>query len=217
MIIKWITRLCFFISTVAVAASIEAENDAFDVDAAARLFFYCESCHGVQGEGSDPIHAPALAGQVPSYVIRQLKNYRDGIRGGHQGDVYGQQMALMATNLKDDDEIEILATYVAQLPILHRPNNVADNPRDQSLFSTCVACHGRNGEGNNLLSTPKIGGLNALYLEEQLQHFINGTRGSSAQDTYGQMMRAAMTNLSNPDDVKSLANYISKLSGSSNR
>jgi cytochrome c oxidase subunit II len=46
------------------------------------------------------------------YLVTQLKNFREGVRGGHPSDPYGAQMALMASMLTDDRAIDDLAAYI---------------------------------------------------------------------------------------------------------
>ena len=80
----------------------------------AKEYFPCQSCHGVEAEGSPAIHAPALVGQSPLYLARQLRNFQNGNRGAHARDKWGAQMALMATNLAPG-VIEPLSEYISQL------------------------------------------------------------------------------------------------------
>jgi cytochrome c553 len=49
------------------------------------------------------------------YLVTQLKNYRQGIRGSHPKDMYGNQMALMAAILADDRAIDDLVSYTNSL------------------------------------------------------------------------------------------------------
>ncbi|MBK0391157.1 c-type cytochrome [Ramlibacter algicola] len=79
------------------------------------------------------------------------------------------------------------------------------------LFATCVACHGANGEGNQLLNAPRLGGQSAWYLERQLHLFKAGARGKDDKDTYGKMMAPMAATL--PDDaaIANVAAYIASL------
>lgn len=82
----------------------------------------------------------------------------------------------------------------------------------KSLYVSCVACHGQNGEGNRALGTPNIAGMDEWYINKQLQDFAAGRRGNKAGDTYGNQMRAiAVSTLSNSTARASLAAYIAKL------
>jgi len=178
------------------------------------LYFPCASCHGENGEGSEPIHAPALAGQSKEYLARQLRHYRDGLRGAHPEDVYGKQMALMRVNFRDDQTIDTLSTYISSMPAWQSTSAKADVGESvEILYQSCVACHGINGEGINELSSPKIGGLNATYLRTQLTNYRNGIRGNSDNDIFGQQMRAEISMLKDGDDISSVAAYVSNLSG----
>ena len=49
------------------------------------------------------------------YLITQLKNFRQGIRGAHPQDLYGRQMAAMAAILADDHATEDLVAYIDTL------------------------------------------------------------------------------------------------------
>ena len=86
-------------------------------DAAKGKTFYatCLACHGANGEGNKALNAPRLAGQEEWYVVRQLKNFKDGIRGADSNDIYGQQMRPMAQILPDDQAIADVAAYIATL------------------------------------------------------------------------------------------------------
>ena len=49
------------------------------------------------------------------YLVTQLKNFHQGIRGGPSEDLYGQQMASMAANLPDEAAIRNLVAYINTL------------------------------------------------------------------------------------------------------
>ena len=78
-------------------------------DAMAGREFYsvCATCHGAEGEGNQGFGAPALAGQNDWYLVTQLKNFLAGYRGNQPGDTYGQQMAIMAQTLANEDDIKV--------------------------------------------------------------------------------------------------------------
>lgn len=61
------------------------------------------------------MNAPRLAGREAWYLIRQLQNFKAGIRGSHPDDVYGRQMAPMAQILADAQAIEDVAAYLSSL------------------------------------------------------------------------------------------------------
>jgi cytochrome c oxidase subunit 2 len=69
---------------------------------------------------------------------------------------------------------------------LHSPQpNIAAG---QAQFAVCTACHGAQGEGNQMLSAPRLAGQAGWYLKRQLKNFKHGLRGSDANDSYGAQM-----------------------------
>ncbi|MEK9647822.1 MAG: c-type cytochrome [Gammaproteobacteria bacterium] len=97
--------------TLLTSTSVFAAGDASRGQA---LYATCGACHGANAEGMEALNAPALAGQEEWYVVRQLQNFKKGIRGG-AGDVYGMQMAPMAMILPDDQAMEDVAAYIKSL------------------------------------------------------------------------------------------------------
>ena len=75
----------------------------------------CSSCHGVQGQGNPAFKAPALIYQDEDYLIRQLMNFRNGVRGTERADVLGRQMAMMAKILPSDQAAEDVIAYIKSL------------------------------------------------------------------------------------------------------
>jgi cytochrome c553 len=68
----------------------------------------CGSCHGPDLKGLDPI--PGIAGRSPSYLVRQLYDFRAGVRGGPGS----ARMKPVVEKLSIGDMIS-LAAYAASL------------------------------------------------------------------------------------------------------
>lgn len=81
----------------------------------AKTYATCAACHGAQGQGIWSTRAPRLANQSDWYMERQLKNFRDGIRGAHRENFDGAQMAAIAKYLTDDQAITDLIDYMHNL------------------------------------------------------------------------------------------------------
>jgi cytochrome c oxidase subunit 2 len=77
-----------------------------------NLYATCGTCHGADGRGTQATNAPRLAGMSDWYMVTQLKNFKQGIRGAHPRDIYGPQMASMATFMADDQAINDLVAYI---------------------------------------------------------------------------------------------------------
>lgn len=175
-------------------------------------FIYCTVCHGVQVGGNRVIAAPRLSDLPAWYVERQLQGFKKGWRGVHEDDSGGHEMRPMAAILTDA-EIAEAAQYVEAVDSPLPEVTVDGNPeRGESLYGSCIACHGVNGEGNETLFSPTLAGLNDWYVVSQLSKFKAGIRGNHADDTYGQQMRAAAGLLPDEQAIRDVARYISTLS-----
>ncbi|NND91157.1 MAG: hypothetical protein HKN42_09860 [Granulosicoccus sp.] len=61
------------------------------------------------------MNAPRLAGVDDWYLVRQVNNFRRGIRGAHPQDAYGPQMRSMAAVVSDERSLDDLAYYINTL------------------------------------------------------------------------------------------------------
>ena len=59
--------------------------------------------------------APRLAGMNDWYLVRQLQHFREGVRGRHPEDFYGNQMVDMAQILVDDAALRDVTAYIGTL------------------------------------------------------------------------------------------------------
>src|ERR1700721_4244835 len=73
----------------------------------ARAIPACMACHGATGKGNEPAKFPALRGQQPGYVVKQLTDYASGTRATGPNGI----MQPIAKRLSPDD-IRNLASYV---------------------------------------------------------------------------------------------------------
>jgi cytochrome c oxidase subunit 2 len=71
----------------------------------------CGACHGADGRGIQATNAPRLKGMSDWYLVTQLKNFKQGVRGTHPKDLYGRQMTFMAA-LADDQATDDLVAYI---------------------------------------------------------------------------------------------------------
>lgn len=134
----------------------------------------CSLCHGAEGESASAVF-PRLAAQHPDYMVKQLKDFRDGRRKGTMNE--------MAIDLQDD-EIIGLASYfggkqaAAKQPgdpdlaavgkyIYHKGNRFSGVP-------ACASCHGPAAHGTHQL--PRLAGQHPQYLETQLKEFNSRDR-----------------------------------------
>ena len=86
-----------------------------DVELGKQAYETCVPCHGENGQGAVALDAPRLSNQHDWYIVRQLENFKAGIRGGHQNDIYGAQMRIMSQMLETDVRVRAVAAYIATL------------------------------------------------------------------------------------------------------
>jgi len=80
-----------------------------------KIYVTCGACHGADGRGMQATNAPRLAGMSDWYLVTQLKNFKQGVRGAHPKDMYGPQMASMAAILADEQATNDLVAYINTL------------------------------------------------------------------------------------------------------
>ncbi len=95
--------LFLFLYTLTAANSGLAAGDP---STAKRLAATCIACHGEQGVSVSPLF-PNLAGQKKDYLVKQLKQFKNGERKD-------PIMSPLAQTVADDD-VDILAEYFSNL------------------------------------------------------------------------------------------------------
>ncbi len=105
------------VSAYVASLSPPAVADTVSGDAAQGKAAYatCTACHGANGEGNQALNSPKLAGQHDWYIVRQLQNYKSGVRGGDTKNVFDMQMRPMAMILTTDDAVNNVAAYINSL------------------------------------------------------------------------------------------------------
>jgi len=94
-----------------------AEDTVFgDPERGEASYTTCGMCHGKEGQGNWSTKAPRLAGMSDWYLKRQLENFQAQIRGGHADDVYGDQMYMMASILKNAQAVDDIVAHINTLP-----------------------------------------------------------------------------------------------------
>jgi cytochrome c oxidase subunit 2 len=227
----------FLTGTQQAAAQVYPMDSDIGVDGE-ELFKVCSFCHGTQGQGGPALDAPALAGMEAWYVERQLRNFRNRVRGTHYDDVPGVQMSIVSGMVRNQATIENVAAYIESMepgapPELTRNGDVAgtarpfiwrspyaalEHPRDpdvdkgKSIYEkTCAVCHEAAAQGNEALGSPKLTDLSDWYTERQLQYFRDGLRGADTRDIFGLQMAAFARSLADNQAIADVVAYIESL------
>jgi cytochrome c553 len=158
-----------------------------DAKAGEPLSGKCGGCHGKQGHSADE-KTPSLAGQDALYLVKTMKNYRDGGRAH-------AEMKTMLAGAKDQDLAHIAAFYATQVP----QAALATKPTaGQQWAERCNKCHGAKTE-NPTMVTPYLEGQPVAYLSKALKDYREGKRVQSAMHAMGAPLSDA--------DIQAIAEY----------
>ena len=84
-----------------------------------------------------------------------------------------------------------------------------------TIYTVCSACHGAQGEGNQLLNAPNLAGQDDWYLQRQIENFRHGLRGANSDDPFGAQMAPMANTLADESAVANVVAYIKTLPDSS--
>jgi cytochrome c oxidase subunit 2 len=200
----WLSQQPSFSETMSISSG--------DPVAGQASFAICAACHGQQGEGNIALNAPKNAGQQDWYLKRQIKYFKDGIRGVHDEDIYGKQMAPMAQTLATDEILNNVVAYIETLPDTKAETTVVGNTANgKRLYQTCAACHGKQGEGIWSQDAPRLAGMSDWYMVRQLQNFKGHIRGGHETDYAGKQMILLSIMLKSEQAINDVVAYINTL------
>jgi cytochrome c553 len=178
-----------------------------NIEAGKQKAVVCAACHGPDGNSTNSLW-PKLAGQHQDYIVKQLKEYKEGKKRN------APEMTGMVAGLSEQDMHDLAAFYASQkrvkgsasktnLELGERLYRAGDF---KSRITACIACHGPDGRGNALAGFPALYGQQKQYIINQLISFKEGKRSndlnSIMQDIASRM---------NKKQIEAVANYISGL------
>lgn len=176
------------------------------------LYTPCAACHGQQGEGNINLNAPKLSGLNPWYLERQLKHFKNDMRGGNPDDSYGLQMVQMVATLPDDQAIRDVSAYIDTLEDKPAETTVTgDTTNGRRLYRSCANCHGAEGQGVWSTNAPRLAGMSDWYLVRQLQNYKAGARGYHPADASGKQMAMLTGMLTSDESIHDVISYVNKL------
>jgi cytochrome c553 len=100
-------------AALALVKKLRVTNASFKPSNIPASWQTCMACHGANGEGNDALNAPAIMGQQPWYLFKQLHDYQEGQRGMEPADEAGQLMR-QTSLLLSAEEIKQLSQFLGQ-------------------------------------------------------------------------------------------------------
>ena len=177
-----------------------------------ELSVTCSACHGADGNSAAPTF-PKLAGLGEKYLLKQMKDIRDGARPV-------PTMAGQVDNMSDQQLADLAAFYDSQPRSGGQTNpdlvalgekvyraGVADRK-----VAACTACHSPNGKGNAPAGFPALAGQHADYIAAQLKAYRKGYEDEAGRTNDGDtmIMRTNAFGLSDKE-IEAVASYASGL------
>ncbi len=174
--------LCLF-AAVSASANEAAAPVKADLVKGAATAAVCSACHSIDGSRGSPAQ-PILQGQHPEYLVKQLTEYKSGLRAN-------AIMSGFASTLSESDMKNVAAFYASKQakPGFAKSADLAALGEKiyrggiaERNIPACAACHSPNGAGIPS-QYPRMAGQHADYTEAQLVAFRGGLRKNSTQMT----------------------------------
>lgn len=178
-----------------------------------KLLEACLKCHSAASVTANP-SIPQLGGQYPQYLLKQVAEYIDNKRAGHE-------QAPLPKNI-DEERWKRITQALSQVTVAYpaRPKsdtldaviasgkNIYLNGNPASGALQCVQCHGPEGRGRSekISLFPILSNQTHDYLVAQMNHFRNSERTNDQAF----MMRNVARTLSE-DEIVAVASYLAYL------
>jgi cytochrome c553 len=172
------------------AVAAVSAHAADDIEAKVQL---CAACHGQNGVPTDPKTIPIIWGQEQSYLVKQLRNYRNGERDN-------AIMSPIAKGLAEEDLRKMAAYFAAKSWPAKPPAAASVSPPNG--IAQCQPCHQPNFEGGP--PAPRLAGLSYEYLVATMRGFATDRRTNN-----GDMPKFMQALTENERDA--MARYLSGL------
>lgn len=177
-----------------------------DLGRGAALFETCAACHGADGRGAADGSVPAIAGQHPTVVLKQLVDFRHDRR-------WNERMQNFAArhHLEDAQALIDVASFAASLPrSAPLAGGIGSGEGLQRgarvYFRDCESCHGPLGQGDRRRVRPRLAGQHYVYLLQQLED-IAANRRPGMDELHVNRIGAL-----SDDERRGVADYLSRLS-----
>jgi cytochrome c oxidase subunit 2 len=86
-----------------------------DIAKGEATYALCLACHGPDAAGNPLLKSPSLQYQSDWYMLRQLKKFKEGIRGSNPQDIGGMQMRPMSMTLADEQAMKDVIAYIRSI------------------------------------------------------------------------------------------------------
>ena len=190
---------------MSAACALAAPNEANTPDAKQIISQVCVACHGMDGNGADPVNPeyPKIAGKQAVYLLKQLNDFKSGKR---KNDI----MESIVSSLTVED-MSGLAKYFAgqknkpetaiNTNLLESGKKYYDEGNADVGVPACSGCHNPDASGSD--KYPHLAGQHATYTYLQLKRFASSER----ENDRGLVMQSLAMRMSE-QEMKAVSEYI---------
>jgi cytochrome c553 len=169
----------------------------------------CVACHGADGNSVVPAW-PKIAGQLERYLVKELKEYRKGEKGGR----FDPTMYPMTQSLSDSDIADLAAYFSkqtetignAKADLLALGEKIYRVGNLETGVPACAACHSPDGMANGPAIFPRLSGQFPEYTVDQLKKF----RDNKRSDDPNGIMRDIAKRMTD-EEMQAVSSYVSGL------
>ena len=205
--IRIVQFISFIIISLSFAVGAESKLSSQELIATKKIINnLCIACHGIDGNSIISAN-PKLGGQHAAYILKQLKNFKSGLREN-------AVMAGMVVNLTEREMINLALYFSEQNILLSKAKNNGVGSLGEKIFragiknkgvAACASCHGPSGHG----IPDKYPRLNAQHSQYTLAQ-LNAFRLELRKNDSDEVMRTIAQKLTE-QEMQAVADYIQGL------
>ena len=205
--IRIVQFISFIIISLSFAVGAESKLSSQELIATKKIINnLCIACHGIDGNSLISAN-PKLGGQHAAYILKQLKNFKSGLREN-------AVMAGMVVNLTEQEMINLALYFSEQNILLSKARNNGVGSLGEKIFragiknkgvAACASCHGPSGHG----IPDKYPRLNAQHSQYTLAQ-LNAFRLELRKNDSDEVMRTIAQKLTE-QEMQAVADYIQGL------
>jgi len=206
----WMLALCVVLAGPAFgqdAVADRVENVLrlrADVDHGRLLYSrHCTQCHGPSARGDSSGVYPALAGQRPNYLLKQVADVLEDDRTAPD-----MHRLMGRWEFEDPQSLRDVVTWLGDLapnPAPQRGGGSQLAEGGRLYQADCAGCHGQFGEGDNPSYVPSLRGQHYSYLKRQMLALASGHRTGMDGEGRDRLGRLSLSQLD------AVADFISRM------
>jgi len=186
----------YLLALTLVLAPLGAQ--AVDLANGEQINRVCALCHGIYGQGTPGRLSPRLAGLRQEYMVKAIKEYRDGKR------ISPTMVTTSGLDGMSEEDINDVAAYLSQLKVpayalIDVTQSQGDKEAGQEFYEDeCKTCHREDGTGKPEKGVPPLNGQHSAYVYQTIRMFQWRKRvhdDDPEDDTFDELTEEDLLNL----------------------